>query len=352
MVALETFVLLSILSVGCHGNTLNSLDSRVLELEDQLKVHEENWNKASAQLELLENSLATYLHGVSEHSRHELEGSEEGVDININLSRESKSGATGSLGPQGPPGSQGPQGPQGLPGSQGPPGPQGPPGVQRPTGLQGSQGLPGEDGQSEAVGAPGATGPPGTPGTNGTSAENGGVVYTRWGRTTCGDSSTLLYNGYTGNGRYDQPGGGVNYLCMPNSPEYNSPGSVSLSAFIAGVEYESHSQGVFLSSMHDQNAPCARCYTGNRPALMMIPTKRTCPDDWTTEYEGYIMTGYYSHNHQMTFECVDVEPEHVAGESDNQNGGFFVFTRSECSKGSYCPPYDENKAITCVVCTK
>ncbi|XP_067951951.1 short-chain collagen C4-like [Watersipora subatra] len=339
MVALKTFVLLFMLSTGCYGNTLNSLDKRMLELEDQLKVHEENWNKASAQLVLLENSLATYLHGVSAYPRDELEGSE-GVDININLSRESKSGATGSSGPQGLPGSQGPPGPQGLPGSQ------------EPTGLPGSQGLPGEDGKSGAVGAPGSAGPPGTPGINGTPAEHGRVVYTRWGTNTCGDNSTLLYNGYTGNGRYDQPGGGVNYLCMPDSPEYNSPRSVSNSAFIAGVEYQTESFGVFPSSTHNQNAPCARCYTGNRPALMMIPAKRTCPDDWTTEYEGYIMTEHYSYNHQMTFECVDAEPEHVAGESANKDGGLFFFTRSECSKGSYCPPYDENKAITCVVCTK
>ncbi|XP_067951943.1 short-chain collagen C4-like [Watersipora subatra] len=342
MVALQIFLLLSILSAGCHGNTLNSLDSRILELEDQLKVHEDNWNSASAQLELLQNTVATFLHGVSVHSSDQLEGSEEGVDININLSRglNIKSGATRSPGPQG------------LPGSQGPTGPQGPPGSQGPTGLQGSQGLPGEEGKSGTVGAPGATGPPGTPGINGSSAEKGGVVYTRWGRTTCGDNSTLLYKGYTGNGRYDQPGGGVNYLCMPDSPEYNSPESVDASAFIAGVEYETHSYGVFPSSTYNQNAPCARCYTGNRPALMMIPAKRTCPDDWTTEYDGYTMTGYYNHNHQMTFECVDAEPEHVAGESAGKDGGLFYFTKSECSKGSYCPPYDENKAITCVVCTK
>ncbi|XP_067951958.1 collagen alpha-1(IV) chain-like [Watersipora subatra] len=333
MVALKLFLLLFMLSAGCHGNTLNSLDNRMLELEDQLKVHEENWNKASAQLVLLENSLDTYLHGVSAHPSNELSGSE-GVDININLSRESKSGATGSPGPQGLPG------------------PQGPPGSQGPTGLQGSQGLPGEDGKSGAVGEPGAAGPPGTPGINATSAENGGVVYTRWGRTTCGDNSTLLYNGYTGNGRHDQPGGGVNYLCMPHSPEYNSPGTASASAFIAGVEYETESYGVFPSSTDDKDASCARCYTGNRPALMMIPAKRTCPDDWTTEYEGYIMTDYFNRNHQTTFECVDAEPEHEAGESANRHGGHFYFTRSECSKGSYCPPYDENKAITCVVCTK
>ncbi|XP_067927909.1 short-chain collagen C4-like [Watersipora subatra] len=234
----------------------------------------------------------------------------------------------GSQRPPGPPGSQGPpgpQGPQGLLGSLGPPEPQGPPG------SQGSlQACRGHRVFQEKM----ATGPPGTPGINGSSAENRGVVYTRWGRKTCGANSTLLYNGYIGNGRHDQPGGGVNYLCMPDSPEYNSPGTVSASASIAGVEYESYSFGVFPSSTFQQNAPCARCYTGNRPALMMIPAKRTCPDDWPTEYEGYIMTEYYNHNHQMTFECVDAVLEHVAGESADKDGGLFYFTRSECSKGS------------------
>ena len=64
------------------------------------------------------------------------------------------------------------------------------------------------------------------------------------------------------------------------------------------------------------------------------------------------MTAYYNHNHQYTFECVDASPEYISGESRNTDGGLFYFTRIECGKGGYCPPYQSSKEITGVVCSK
>ena len=79
---------------------------------------------------------------------------------------------------------------------------------------------------------------------------------------------------------------------MPLQPEYNryygaNGGSGRVyDGYIAGVEYQSHSYGVFPNEAHDNNAPCAVCYADSRPSVMMIPAKRTCPDDWQMEYEG------------------------------------------------------------------
>jgi len=53
-----------------------------------------------------------------------------------------------------------------------------------------------------------------------------------------------------------------------------------------GAEYQSYNYGMFPNTAYQQNVPCARCYTENRPALMMIPAKRSCPSEWTQEYEG------------------------------------------------------------------
>ena len=52
-------------------------------------------------------------------------------------------------------------------------------------GRDGPAGLPGYTGDR---GLPGSQGNPGPPGA-------GGAVYTRWGRTTCGSSSTVIYTG-------------------------------------------------------------------------------------------------------------------------------------------------------------
>ena len=104
---------------------------------------------------------------------------------------------------------------------------------------------------------------------------------------------TLLVNpGYAGGTSYYNKGGGVNYQCMPYDPQYsrtykdNGGTGVWYGAWITGVEYQTSKYGIFPDSAENQNAPCARCYTNNRPAVMTIPAKRDCPDSWKKEYEG------------------------------------------------------------------
>ena len=74
---------------------------------------------------------------------------------------------------------------------------------------------------------------------------------------------------------------------MPLDPQYNSfGGSGFTGSWVAGVEYETYTYGIFPDSAYQQNVPCARCYTNNRSAVMMIPAKRECSDGWTKEYNG------------------------------------------------------------------
>ena len=63
------------------------------------------------------------------------------------------------------------------------------------------------------------------------------------------------------------------------------------------------------------------------------------------------MSGYYNHNHQSTFECVDGNPEYIDGESPSTNGNLFYFQRAVCL-GVPCPTYYGDRELTCVVCTK
>ena len=50
------------------------------------------------------------------------------------------------------------------------------------------------------------------------------MVYTRWGKSSCPSVSgtTLVYAGRTGGTWYAHKGGAVNYLCMPDDPDYLS----------------------------------------------------------------------------------------------------------------------------------
>ena len=55
---------------------------------------------------------------------------------------------------------------------------------------------------------------------------------------------------------------------------------------------------------------------------------------------------------RSSFECVDAEPEYIDGESAANYGARLHFNIVSCSQGVPCPPYNANKAVTCVVCTK
>jgi len=93
--------------------------------------------------------------------------------------------------------------------------------------------------------------------------------------------------GFAGGSLWSHSGGGVNYQCMLPDPQYNRVYTGHIEgSWMYGTEYQSYSYGIFPSSAFNQNVPCARCYTENRPALMMIPAKRSCPTGWTEEYEG------------------------------------------------------------------
>uniref|UniRef100_A0A1X7TC22 Uncharacterized protein n=1 Tax=Amphimedon queenslandica TaxID=400682 RepID=A0A1X7TC22_AMPQE len=67
-------------------------------------------------------------------------------------------------------------------------------------------------------------------------------------------------------------------------------------------------------------------------------------------YKGYLMTGGGTKNNKV-YECVDENSESIDGSGADTGGALFYFTVSTCN-GLPCPPYVNNRAITCVVCTK
>ena len=176
-------------------------------------------------------------------------------------------------------------------------------------------------------------------------------MYTRWGRKSCPNDTggQLVYEGITGSSDFNNPGGGASYTCLPKVPQYMSTHVPGAHSYIVGTEYDSVN-GIFPGK-HDHNAPCAVCYSSTKTVKLMIPARITCPSSWTREYKGYLMTGHYDYKKNTVFECVDENPESIPGSSANTNGALFHFIRSTCN-GLPCPPYVNNRAITCVVCTK
>ena len=83
----------------------------------------------------------------------------------------------------------------------------------------------------------------------------------------------------------------------------------------------------------------------------MMPAKYTCSVDWTTEYYfGYLMNEYYN-NHQSQFSCVDHSLTSVIGSDHNHNSFLFYTVEGQCG-ALPCPPYGQDKELSCAVCTK
>ena len=242
--------------------------------------------------------------------------------LDVLRGRDGRDGLPGLKGERGDKGEQGPTGPAGTTG------PQGPDGLQGPTGEQGLQGI---------------QGPPGPSG--------GGAVYTRWGRTFCpGTNGTeLVYKGIVAGTYYASTGGGANYLCITEEPEYNSTRIPDAFFNLYGTEYKCP---VFGENLNNQNVPCAVCHTSQRSSKLMIPGTISCPQSWTEEYDGYIMTQDDSNKHTKVFECVDKESDPVPGEQRTINGAMFYHVGAQCNIGIPCPPFVANRPLTCVVCTK
>ncbi len=240
-----------------------------------------------------------------------------------------RDGRDGSPGPRGQPGRDGRDGQAGQLGPRGEPGPAG--------GIQGLQGVKGE------IGIQGLPGPAGPRGTN-----SGGVIYTRWGASTCSNvpGTQMVYAGRTGGSEHRHNGGGANHLCMPSDPQYTLRyrSGVQGHTNMYGSEYEFPIVGT-----HNHNVPCAVCLTKIRETVMMIPARTECPTSWTMEYRGYLMTEGWTHK-RSTFECVDYNQESIPGSHTDVNGALFYHVEAECS-GMQCPPYDPEKELTCVVCT-
>ena len=234
---------------------------------------------------------------------------------------------------------------QGKDGIDGMPGPPGPPGLDGKNGSRGQNGSKGSQGDKGEVGP---TGPP-----------SAGVIYTHWGKDSCNNikagicpklelSTEVVYAGrVVGENNYNS-GGGSNFLCLPEKdPDYYDDGTYkTIYANLYGTEYES----VILKQ--DLNVPCAVCYTSTKSVQVMIPARTTCPDTWTTEYVGYLMTTRYNHKNNKDYICVDKDGDGIPGSATNVNTGALIHHVTTTCTGIPCPPYRTNEYVACVVCTK
>ena len=176
-----------------------------------------------------------------------------------------------------------------------------------------------------------------------------GAVYTRWGRTSCprNDAGGIeqIYSGYAISKAGPFTGGG-SLMCFPPDPEWNRYDNQTDADYFNGIEYGAD---ILFDHAHQyKDVPCAVCNANTRSTMILIPGRRTCYPGWTTEYAGYIM-GDFGHNAM----CIDEQPEGIpGGEGIGTSVIRLRFTEISCGTNMLCPPYVNDRQLTCVVCTK
>ena len=219
--------------------------------------------------------------------------------------------------------------------------------------LQGRDGRDGRDGVQGIKGHVGERGEKGDQGPTGQKGEpTGGVVYVRWGHDSCPSTGAqLVYSGRAGGADWSENGGGSNPQSLPLDPNYlNYEPGKQTNSYIYGAEYWYTS--FIKANSAGTDVPCAVCYVPSRTTLYMMPAKFSCPEDWITEYDGYLMAERSHPNHRRSvFSCVDKSLMSVIGSKRTLSGFLFYTVEGRC--GSLpCPPYEETKELTCAVCTK
>ncbi|WAR16537.1 hypothetical protein MAR_031131 [Mya arenaria] len=183
-----------------------------------------------------------------------------------------------------------------------------------------------------------------------------GASYVRWGRTSCpANGTSLVYEGFAGGSFYTHKGAAVNYLCLTKEPLWGNYKDAALAegAYLYGGEYQFNSRNrnnFFGKEIHQHDAPCAVCET-KRSTILMIPGRNKCLDGWTEEYHGYLVAGQFSHDAGSEYICLDAKPEVISDSVKSLDGKLFYLVEGRCGTLP-CPPYVNNREITCVVCSK
>ena len=91
--------------------------------------------------------------------------------------------------------------------------------------------------------------------------------------------------------------------------------------------------GQALTRVGNQNPPCAVCEVSTRSKHLMIPGTYDCPNGWTTEYSGWLVSGAYGHKARTMYVCLDKYPDTVDGEGRSTNGALMYHVEVQCNRG-------------------
>eukprot|EP00164_Ancoracysta_twista_P001878 GFYU01002467.1.p1 GENE.GFYU01002467.1~~GFYU01002467.1.p1 ORF type:complete len:957 (-),score=279.64 GFYU01002467.1:133-3003(-) len=176
-----------------------------------------------------------------------------------------------------------------------------------------------------------------------------GQVYTNWGSQKCPSTAEKVYEGMVGASYHGHVGGGYNYLCMQDNPEYGEHNNGNQDgALIYRMEYflSGHGLGRLLH-LDRQEVPCSLCMRKNAIATRMIPGVQECPPGWRLDYAGYLFSNHYVHQ-KGEHVCVTRDAEGHGSSRHHTHHGLMYPVET----GENLPKWREHEEIGCAVCSQ
>ena len=167
-----------------------------------------------------------------------------------------------------------------------------------------------------------------------------------------------IYDNYSGIGAKtanSYNGGGVDYLCLPETPEWtgNEVAGHQVNSYIHGAQYWADGLDIFPNGHRFNDMPCAVCDVAFVSQSLMIPAKRSCPEGWSKLYEGILMAERTASHHESpsNYICVDRDYEFATGGAGAEVSGYAIPVEIFCGVIP-CGPYVQGYELSCVVCAK
>ncbi|KAK7096787.1 uncharacterized protein [Littorina saxatilis] len=170
-----------------------------------------------------------------------------------------------------------------------------------------------------------------------------GSSFIRWGRESCPNNTNLVYTGVAGGKPHGQKGSGTNPLCLTTTPQYDDTKTPSNHGYVYGAKYNS-----IPGHSNHEVAPCSVCLAAQSTTIM-VPATLACPSGWTPQYTGHLVSGHKTH-YATEYVCLDGSSE-VFSTNITNTGLLFYYVINMCGNLP-CPPFIENRVLTCVVCSK
>lgn len=142
----------------------------------------------------------------------------------------------------------------------------------------------------------------------------------------------------------------MDYVCLPHDPNVTH-GMDALHKNRGANMFAEYEDDVFGSGLQNKDAPCAVCISKHASNSIMVPGKTTCPNGWHLEYNGLLASNDNQFKAAGQFICVDFNAKPLEGGSDSKYGKLLYPVFAYCGT-LRCPPYEQNKLLTCAVCSK